>query len=75
METIESASSMSSTQAVDDIVKDIQVAINNRFQVLQYSLTATIDEKIKNNTIPIMGLPLLMQYLLVLKTRQIFVNS
>ena len=42
---------------MEDIVRNIQVAINNRFQVLQDSLTATLDEKIKNSTVPINGTP------------------
>ena len=50
-ETTQSPRSKSNTQAVEDIVKNIQVAINNRFQVLQDSLTATIDEKIKISTV------------------------
>ena len=54
-ETGKSSRSLSNNQAVEDIVKNIQVAINNRFQVLQDSLTATIDEKIKNSTAPING--------------------
>ena len=54
-ETAKSPRSTTNTQAVEDIVKDIQVAINNRFQVLQDSLTATIDEKIKISTIPTNG--------------------
>ena len=54
-ETGKSSRSTNNTQAVEDIVENIQVAIKNRFQVLQDSLTATIDEKIKNSTVPING--------------------
>ena len=45
-------SNSTNTTNVEDIVKNIQVAISNRFQVLQDSLTATIDEKIKISTVP-----------------------
>ena len=54
-ETSTSPRSAINTQAVEDIVENIQVAINNRFQALQDSLTATIDEKIKITTAPING--------------------
>ena len=40
---------------MEDIVENIHVAINNRFQALQDSLTATINEKIKISTAPING--------------------
>ena len=54
-ETSKSTRPTNNNQEVEDIVKHIQVAINNRFQVLQDTLTATIDEKIKVTTVPING--------------------
>ena len=49
-ETSKLPRSTTNTQAIEDIVENIQVAINNRFQVLQDSLTTSIDEKIKIST-------------------------